>query len=837
MEILIVDNSKIYTQILESNLDPESNSIHYFKNPYDAMDSFQKLNYDYICVSYHLEQMDGIEFTRQIRQIKNYIHVPVILFASKKEDAIFQEALSSGITDIFYKEDDIQELVAHIVRFSQRKRKVNANVLFVEDSLSQQQAVKYMLESIGLTVTAFTNASDAFESFINNDYDLVITDILLEGHVSGVKLVNMIRRLDTDKGDVPILAVTAFDNLSRRVDLFCRGVSDYVHKPLIEEEFLSRVTNLINNQRLLKLLREQRRAVEEASEDELSIMACALESSDAILIADAYGHIIRCNQSFTDISGYEHDEVIGKNIWSYSFIDDAGGLNEANIQQIRQQIFDSNLAWEGKGKNKRKNGDIYDIDIKISITRNYEQEVRHYVVVFSDVSVDKEKEALLLQREYYDELTGLANRKYLMKELESEFIRSLSENFYGALLFINLVRFKSINESLGHDIGDKVLIEVAHRLKQKIAEQGIVARIGGQKFAILLPELSTNRDDLAVSAEQLAIQVNNSVCQKYDIEEHSIQLNIHIGISLFPSDQNSIHDIFKQAELANYSASLDKTTIFFFNKSLQDSVDKTAYIEQNLQHALENDEFTLQIQPQYDKSSCIVGGEILIRWEHNGKNIPPDLFIPAAERSMQIETIGQWVLTRSVQVLEDWRANNLISPLFKLAINVSPVQFLHDEFIPFIESLIKQYPDAMQMLQMEVTESIFIEKIELVITKMKQLRAFGIQVAIDDFGTGYSSLSYLTRLPISFLKIDKSFVRDIYFDNNNEMIVETIISMAHHMGMQVVAEGVETRRQFVFLRNKSCEYFQGYLFSRPLDLSTFEQLMSELPRPVNASNA
>jgi len=830
MDILIVDNSRLYAQILESNLDPGKNTIHYYQSPDIAYNSAKQQRFDYVCVSYFLKQTDGIDFACQLRAIEGYANVPIILFASKHEVAISKKALASGITDIFYKEDDFQELIAHIVRFSQRKNKINAEVLLVEDSISQQQVIQHLLENSGLSVTTFENGSSAFESFLQMDYDLVITDILLEGHISGVKLLNMIRRLDSEKGDVPILAITAFDSLSRRVDLFCRGVSDYVQKPIVEEEFLARVSNLINNQRLLKLLREQRKAIEEATEDELSVMACAFESSDAILIADAFGHIIRTNQSFLDISGYTNEEVIGKNLWSFSFTGDDKASSAQTIQAIQKDLLETDYIWQGKGKNKRKNGEIYNTQIKISVTRNYDQEIRHYVVVFSDISKKEEAEARLLQREYYDEVTSLANRKLLMKELESDYIAAISEKTFGAVLFVNLSRFKAINESLGHHIGDLLLIEVAQRLKNIITSHGTVAKIGGHKFVVLLPKLCKSKDELSSKANYFAEQINTAIAQPYSIEEHPMRLDAHTGVSFFPYGQKSIHDIVKQAELANYSAQLDKTGVFFFTESMQDAVNQTHYIEQNLGQALKNDELSLLFQPQYDVFSNIVGAEALLRWEHDGKLIPPDLFIPVAEQNRQIEVIGQWVLQAAVETVELWRQSKIISSSFKIAINVSPVQYLQDSFIASIEQLIEQYPESMKLLQLELTESIFIEKIDSVVAKMKQIKDLGLQIAIDDFGTGYSSLSYLTKLPISFLKIDKSFVRDINIDENKEVIVETIISMAHHMGMKVIAEGVETKRQLLFLRAKKCEFYQGYLFSKPLTVMQFKELLCSHPQ-------
>ncbi|MCW8931441.1 MAG: EAL domain-containing protein [Gammaproteobacteria bacterium] len=830
MEILIVDNSKLYSQILESNIEPDGNTIHYYKSPVEALETVSNINYDYICVSLALEQMDGIEFTRQIRLLNDYAHTPVILFASKKDEGIIDNAFKSGITDIFFKEDDVQEFIAHIIRFSQRKKKINAKVLLVEDSLSQQQMMQSILEDYGLTVTSFENGSDAFDAFLQTEFDLVITDIILEGHVSGVKLVNMIRRLNSEKGDVPILAMTAFDNLSRRIDLFSRGISDYVQKPIVEEEFLSRVNNLINNRRLLKLLMEQRKAVELASDEELRVMACAFESSDAILISDAYGHIIRTNQSFLNISGYASEEVVNKNIWSFVFIPEYENFKhlDEKIKSIKQDIIQSGKAWESNGRNKRKNGELYDINLKIGITRNYEQEIRHYVVVFSDCSAQIEAEEQLIKKEYYDSLTGLANRKRLMKDLESEFIALEPTNKFGILFFINLVRFKSVNESLGTHIGDQLLIEVSKRLSEAVCEQQVtVSRIGGQKFVILMSNISSKEDERISKAEFFANKIKKTVCKNYVIEEHSIHLSIHIGISLFPSGQNSIHDVLKQAELANYSAGLDHKDIFFFTQSLQDKINQTAFIEQNLEHALDKNELSLYFQPQYDHESKLIGAEALLRWRHDNFSIPPDLFIPVAEKTLQINKIGRWVLLKAFETVNEWLLSKQISPSFKMAINVSPVQYLNDDFVLDIENLFQQFPEASNLIQFEITETIFAEKIDQVIVKMKKLKTLGFEISIDDFGTGYSSLSYLTKLPISFLKIDKSFVRDINIDKNNEMIVETIISMAHHMGMKVIAEGVETQRQFIFLRNKNCEFFQGYLFSKPLTIKQFEILLRQ----------
>ncbi len=828
MNILIVDNSKVYAQILKTELQSDADQVYYFKSPLEALSSLDNITYGYICVAYYLQDMDGIEFAKKIRAKDNYDHTPIILFASKAEANIFKNAIVNGITDIFYKEDNFNELISHIIRMSRRKSKLCAKILYVEDSISQQRLMQHLFESAGFYVDVFNNARDAYQYLLKNEYDLVVTDIVLEGDISGIKFVNMIRRLQSEKGDIPILAVTAFDNLSRRIDLFTRGINDYVQKPIIQEEFFSRVDNLINNKRLIDLLREQRRIVEKISDEELRVMACAFESNDAIIIADPYNNIIRVNEAFKRISGYSNEEVLGENIWKFAYLGEIQGF-ESNYVALEKM----HEVWEGNAKNIRKNGEEYETKIKISIIRNNSQEIRHYVVVFSDISTEKATLKKMHFNEYYDTLTGLPNRKLLMKELEKDFIRAKKDHYMGGLIFIQVHHFNYINDSAaGWKVVDNILVEITQRLSAIEANiTTMIARVSGQKFVILISKLSFDTDKNKQLLHDMAKKVTTILSQPYCVSDDAIHLKSTIGITCYPSGQKSIHGILQQAELANYSAHRANQDIFFFSEEIHSHTKNLIKLESDLRKAIDNKEFVLHYQPQYDHNSRVIGAEVLIRWKHQNEWIPPSLFIPAAEQASLMREIGRWIMETAIEELLVWRSAEIIDNTFRLSVNVSPVQYMDDDFLASVETWCQKYPQIMCQIDLELTESIFIEKMDIVIEKMEVLRKYGIHIAIDDFGTGYSCLSYLKKLPLSYLKIDQSFVQDISIDKNNESIVETIISMAHLLNLKVIAEGVETERQLIFLRNRQCEFFQGYLFSKPLDAKEFQQLLHSYLSP------
>jgi|GEM_PF-4870536 len=817
MDILVVDNSRLYSQILESELDPLQFTIHYFNNPEHALQAAKEKVFDYICVSYFLEKTDGVTLSSQIRSLEEYKHTPIILFASQKDEKIFLKAVQRGITDVFFKEEELGELVAHINRNYKQRNRLTGRIIFIEDTLLHQQIVTSVLLEAGASVDAYTNAEEAFSSFCRNDYDLVITDIVLEGNISGIKLINMIRRLASVKGEIPILAMSAFDNMSRRVDVFYRGASDYVNKPIVKEEFLARVVNLINTKRLMDLLREQNKTIQAASEQELRVLAYAFESNDAIVIANSLEQIIRTNNTFYQITGLSEQAVIGKSIWDTCMDDisaDVCGYAKRQIQQKGE--------WSGEVQRRHQNGEINTIKIKVSIIKNKHNDATNIVAVLSDVTHEKKSQQLLEYKTYRDPLTGLANRHLLMEQLEKAFIKAQQTAQYSALLFMNLINFKMVNESLGHDIGDLVLKKITERLEKKIPSEYLFARIAGSKFVLLSLHLSSTQEQVREQAWLIAEELREIISKSYEVKERKLSIQSNIGITLFPNGQNSIHDILKQADMACFYDS-QNLGVFFFQEHMQELANERLAIEHDLRFAIENEELEIYLQPQFDFTKELIGVEVLLRWFRKSGAISPAVFIPVAEETGLINELGAWVLKQAEHCCIDWHKLYNLPEQFSVSVNVSPLQFKDKAFTEQVKQFAINNPFNPNRLELEITESIFIGDMLPVMQSMDEIRQYGIKISIDDFGTGYSGLSYLTKLPINKLKIDQSFVRDIHIDKSSQTIVETIISMARHLNLHVLAEGVETENQLTFLRQNRCDYFQGYLLSQPLTLEDFEQ--------------
>ena len=389
-------------------------------------------------------------------------------------------------------------------------------------------------------------------------------------------------------------------------------------------------------------------------------------------------------------------------------------------------------------------------------------------------------------------------------------------------MFIDLDNFKILNDTRGHDIGDLLLIEVGQRLRASIRESDTLARLGGDEFVVLLEGLSDNRSDAAVQAREVGEKMLVDISQPYmlkDIEHYS---TASIGISLFSNYRQNLDDLLKQADTAMYAAKRSgRNTLRFFDPAMQAALETRSQLEAGMRRALPKNEFKLYYQVQVDSEKRSIGAEALIRWEDPEQGmISPAKFIPVAEDTGLILPIGQWVLQTACTQLKEWEKNPVAQKL-SLAVNVSARQFRQPGFVKQVSALIKEISIDPSRLKIELTESTVLENVVDTINKMHALKSIGVRFSMDDFGTGYSSLAYLTQLPLDQLKIDQSFVRNIGIKSTDSMIVQTIIGMAHNLGIEVIAEGVETDAQHDFLWGAGCRYFQGYLFGRPAPLNEF----------------
>ncbi|WP_260258449.1 putative bifunctional diguanylate cyclase/phosphodiesterase [Vibrio intestinalis] len=422
-------------------------------------------------------------------------------------------------------------------------------------------------------------------------------------------------------------------------------------------------------------------------------------------------------------------------------------------------------------------------------------------------------ERQLNQLAYYDELTGLANRSLLLEKLEPAITDATTHNHTGALIYVDLDRFKTINDSLGHTVGDNLVRAIAQRISANVNQDVTAARLGGDEFAILLPKASfaeVNRQAQALLA------LNN---EPYDIDGHILYCTVSLGIALFPNaDTNSV-DLLRQADTALYKAKANgRNQSMLYQTEMQAQVASFLETEKGLHEALDNQQLELFYQPQVNDKHEIIGVEALIRWNHPDKGLlPPGVFMPVAEETGQIINIGKWIINQAFSQFAQWQRGGLLPHSFKrLAINISPLQFAQHSFVSDIVDALKRANISGDNIELEITENLLLENVESAVAKMSELKQHGLKISIDDFGTGYSSLRYLKHLSADVLKIDRSFVTQLHLDENDQAIVDTIIITARKLNLEVIAEGVEDKDELTTLKQLGCDQFQGYLFDKPL---------------------
>jgi diguanylate cyclase (GGDEF)-like protein/PAS domain S-box-containing protein len=542
-------------------------------------------------------------------------------------------------------------------------------------------------------------------------------------------------------------------------------------------------------------------------------MAVFRASSQAIMTTDAKATIVSVNPAFTRITGYLPEEVIGQRPGVLK-----SGRHDAPFYQAMWDALLGSGSWEGEIWNRRKNGEIYPQWLTISAVRDSVGQVTEYVALFSDITRRKRQEELVWRQANFDALTGLANRSLLHDRLERALVQAKRSGRKVGLLFIDLDGFKWINDTLGHDAGDDLLIEVARRLESCVREQDTVARLGGDEFTVVVHDL-TAADDLQQIGDKVVAILQRPVV----LAGGPQHVSGSVGITVFPDDGEDVQTLLKNADIAMYKAKqAGKNRFQFYARQMQVEVLARTALEAELRVAIEAKAFVLHYQPVIDADSGeLVGAEALIRWQHPERDLLyPEDFLAVAEDSKLIITIGAWVLREAAQQMRTWRHAG--HPL-RLAVNVSGLQFLDEGLPSLLESLVAEYGIEPGHLVLEITESALMDGGADLEARMRRIQESGIEYSLDDFGTGYSSLSYLKRFPVNSVKIDRSFVHDCPDDRNDSHLVEAIVKMAHSLELRVVAEGVEKESQITFLRNLGCDYLQGYLISRAVPAAEFEK--------------
>ena len=473
---------------------------------------------------------------------------------------------------------------------------------------------------------------------------------------------------------------------------------------------------------------------------------------------------------------------------------------------------------------KRISHGQYDSPITIEGRDEISKVMRALKEMQTKLGVDEEA---IHQLAFYDSLTKLPNRRLLRDRLQRALTASTRNRLYGAVLMIDLDNFKSINDTRGHDVGDQLLTEVALRIQSCVRQADTVARLGGDEFIIMLVDLSPEEEQAALQAEVVGEKILNAINQPCMLANQLHHSSASMGMCLFLGQNATLEDLLKRADISMYQAkNSGRNTLRFYDPQIQATVESRIALESELRNAVANNQLKLFFQIQVDNAHGVLGAEVLLRWEHPRHGlVMPDQFIPIAEESGLILPIGEWVLRRACEQLKAWAANPATEN-FLLSVNVSARQFRQPEFVSVVSQVLTQTGVNPQRLKLELTESLVLHNIVDTVEKMKALNRQGVHFSMDDFGTGYSSLAHLTILPIQQLKIDRSFVRNIASNHNDAVIVQTIIGMAHNLGVAVIAEGVETEQQRACLARFGCPTYQGYLFGKPMPLLEFEELAS-----------
>ncbi|MEK3916818.1 EAL domain-containing protein [Paenibacillus sp. FSL H7-0331] len=535
-------------------------------------------------------------------------------------------------------------------------------------------------------------------------------------------------------------------------------------------------------------------------------------SSEGIMITDKQLKILSVNQAFTTMTGYTEEEAAGHT----PRLLHSGLQNQFFYIKMWETIHTTGL-WEGEIWNKRKNGEIYPEWLSITTLRNETGAITNYIGMFTDITERKQSEEHLKYLAHFDKLTGLPNRTLLSELVNAAITKTVQTNQKLAIFFIDLDRFKMVNDSLGHNIGDKLLQQVADRLSSVVRMNDIVSRLGGDEFIIVLQDLQEQEE-----ARQIAMHLISSINKPFWVDDNELYINASIGICMYPTHGGDFDTLLKHADLAMYQAKLQKGGYQFFNESILSTFLRKLDLENELRWAIARNQLTLHYQPQVNALTGVLEGmEALLRWNHPTLgSVPPAEFIPIAEETGVIMEIDKWVLKEVCAQLNRWLTASLTVP--SIAVNLSARQFLAPDLATSIRDIVIETCCDPQQIVIEITESSSMHDMESVLHILREIKSFGFQIAIDDFGKGYSALGYMKLFPIDILKIDKSFVQELTSDSKSLVITKAIIDMSHGMKLRVIAEGVETMEQIECLQTMKCDLVQGYVIDRPMPCEQLE---------------
>lgn len=626
---------------------------------------------------------------------------------------------------------------------------------------------------------------------------------------------------ETAPGELGLFA-KSFNRMTESLQALYRSLEDRVEERTRELN----VTNeqlqeeIIEREQIEAALRDSQEHLQTSLED-LQHQKYALDQHAIVATTDLRGTITYVNDKFCEISGYTSQELVGQNHRMLN----SGSHSKEFFADLYRTITGGHV-WNGEVCNRAKDGHLYWVMTTIVPYLNKDGKPTQYIAIRADISERKRAEVEIRNLAFYDALTRLPNRRLLMDRLSLALSVSVRSQQYGAVLFLDMDRFKVLNDTLGHDYGDLLLIEVARRIQSCVRDVDTVARMGGDEFVVLIEEVAEAAADALQKVALIAEKIRATLAEVYLLKNREHHSSPSVGVSLYRGNEESADLLLKHADMAMYQAKESgRNAVRFFDPKMQHAVDVYAELEADLRRAVSDGQLHLYYQIQLDHESRPLGAEALLRWIHPTRGmVPPAKFIPVAEGSALILEIGGWVLDTACRQLAAWR-NNPLTGALSIAVNVSAQQFKRADFVEKVAASLRVCEVDASLLKLELTESVVLNDVEDVVATMHALKKIGVELSLDDFGTGYSSLSYLKRLPLDQIKIDQSFVRDIATDPDDAVMVQSIIGLARNFRMNVIAEGVETQAQLDFLKQNGCMAYQGYLFSKPVPIEEFEKLL------------
>ncbi len=705
---------------------------------------------------------------------------------------------------------------------SLEKDRLIPTILIVDDEKLMRESVQELLSSYDFNCVLAEDGQNAFEIMGEMVVDIILLDLIMP-NVDGFEVMQTVHEQNPTIDIIITSGEATFDNATLAMRY---GVKDFLNKPYNPANLIKVINNLLEKRQLKRDLHEMQSCIH-ASEKRYKFFTN--NSPDMIYMLDKDGYFVFVNARSTELLGYSQDEFIGHHYAEFIHQDDlekanfAFGVSAANIGI--QQTTEFRMLAKHQGADPCY-FESRSLSIKLEAAELPDKDSDDGFIgiygVARDITEKKRLDEMVNFHLYHDTLTELPNRALFSDRIDFAISQVNQNNRKIAIMLLDMDRFKVINDSLGYIAGDKLIQEISKRLQDCIRLSDTLARVGGDEFNLMLPNIKSQEDVL-----KLIRKISHALESAFSIEDNEIYITFSIGTAIYPEDGEDAETLIKHADMAMYNIKAKGKNGHNFYSDLSDtSFQHHLSIENGIRTAIQEDQFEVYFQPQYDvKEEKINGVEALIRWNHPQKGlITPNDFIPLAEETGLINDIGEWMLNASCQILQQWVKSNPALSAIKLAVNISASQIGMDNFVDFILSTLKEYGLKGEQLELEITENVLVQDMEMVVSKLKLLAGHGICFAVDDFGMGYSSLSYLQTLPLNNLKIDRAFISTIQSPGDKNTIITAIVAMAKELGMHIVAEGVETQVQLDYVKAIGCPTVQGYWYGRPMPTSELEAI-------------